>query len=58
MQGKFGVPGGASFGTHGDSSDSSMRNNVYTTPGIRNPQSRKSVVEDEDIPNTDEFPSH
>ncbi len=33
-----------------------MRNNPYATPGVRNPQSRKSVVEDDDIPNTDEFP--
>ena len=41
----------------GSSDNSSIRNNVYATPvGIRNPQSRKSVVEDEDIPNTDEFP--
>lgn len=39
-----------------DSDSSSIRNNVYTTPGTRNPQSRKSVVEDDDIPNTDEFP--
>jgi len=36
----------------------SMRNNLYATPGLRNPQSRKSVVEDDDIPNTDEFPGN
>jgi len=37
-----------------------MRNNVYTTPGmIRNPQSRTvDQAEDEDIPNTDEFPGN
>lgn len=55
MQGKFGT----SFNQQAsgaDSDTSSLRNNVYGTPGSRNPQSRKSVVEDDDIPNTDEFP--
>jgi len=54
MQGKFGTFASAQGGDNSDSS--SVRNNVYTTPGIRGPQSRKSVVEDDDIPNTDEFP--
>jgi len=38
------------------SDTSSQRNNVYQMHGMRNPQSRKSVLEDEDTPNTDEFP--
>ena len=56
IQGKY---GGSTFAQPNDaqSDASSVRNNVYATPvGIRNPQSRKSVVEDDDIPNTDEFP--
>ena len=49
MTGKFGA-------LQTDSDASSARNKLYGTPGvIRNPQSRKSVVEDEDTPNTDEF---
>ena len=47
---------GSTYSGMNDNSDtSSQRNNVYTTPGIRNPQSRKSVLEDEDMPNTDEL---
>ena len=44
---------------HTESDNASIRNNIYSTPGmIRNPQSRKSVVEDDDVPNTDEFPGN
>jgi len=58
VQGKLGMTGTFAPAA-GDSDTSSIRNNVYTTPGmIRNPQSRKSVVEDDDIPNTDEFPGN
>ena len=56
--GKLGGAGGmgGSYMSRGDDSDTaSQRNNVYATPGVRNPQSRKSVLEDEDAPNTDEF---
>ena len=48
------TPGGGPHAS--DLSDtSSQRNAVYSMPGMRNPQSRKSVLEDEDAPNTDEF---
>ena len=52
--------GGSTAGGSGiDNSDSSSQKNTpYAMPGMgmRNPQSRKSVLEDEDTPNTDEFP--
>ena len=52
MTGKFGA-------LQTESDAASARNNIYSTPGIiRNPQSRKSVVEDDDAPNTDEFPGN
>ena len=38
----------------GNESETSSQQ-VYATPNMRNPQSRKSVLEDEDTPNTDEF---
>lgn len=58
IQGKYGMGNTFAQANDATSDSSSMRNNPYATPGagIRNPQSRKSVVEDDDIPNTDEFP--
>ena len=45
-------PGGFKAAADDTSDTSSQR--VYQMPGMRNPQSRKSVLEDEDTPNTDE----
>ena len=55
---RMGQLGGSTAGNSGmDNSDtSSQKNTPYQMPGMRNPQSRKSVLEDEDTPNTDEFP--
>ena len=47
-------PGGFKAAAGDDTSDTSSQR-VYQMPGMRNPQSRKSVLEDEDTPNTDEF---
>ncbi len=53
-----GMSGMGTFASANDgaSDASSARGSAFATPGARNPQSRKSVLEDADAPNTDEFP--
>ena len=49
------MSGMGTFASDAGSDASSARGGAFATPNARNPQSRKSVLEDADAPNTDEF---